>query len=170
MRYFVIGPAGEKYGPADVPLLNQWVREGRLLPGTFLEAEGNPARFPASALSGLHCPNPMQAGLAAGQIPPTAFGSASMPSAWVDPTRSRAVANASWTCSVLSVASSFGLNCLTMPFAAFVYGGVALITAYQARARGNPTGRSAVAVAWLAILLAVARLAADRFGLAWPGL
>lgn len=56
MRYFVIGPNGQKYGPADVPTLNQWSVEGRLFPQTMLEAEGSGAQVFASSVAGIQFP------------------------------------------------------------------------------------------------------------------
>lgn len=53
MRYFVIGDAGQKYGPSDIAGLNQWITEGRLLPTTMLEDEASGMRSAASAVPGL---------------------------------------------------------------------------------------------------------------------
>jgi hypothetical protein len=39
MSYFVIAPNGQKFGPADIATLNQWITEGRILPETLLEEE-----------------------------------------------------------------------------------------------------------------------------------
>lgn len=50
MRYFVFGNNGEIYGPADIPTLNQWIAEGRLLPTTMIQEELGGARFAASML------------------------------------------------------------------------------------------------------------------------
>lgn len=53
MRYFVCTQDGNKYGPADTPLLQQWITEGRLVPGMVLEAEGTGERLDATAHPGL---------------------------------------------------------------------------------------------------------------------
>ncbi|HJP82632.1 MAG TPA: hypothetical protein VJ835_03930 [Fimbriimonadaceae bacterium] len=53
MRYFVIGANGELFGPADIPTLNQWIAEGRVLPTTMVQEELGGARFAASMLTGL---------------------------------------------------------------------------------------------------------------------
>lgn len=37
MTYFVVLPTGEKYGPADVQTLQQWVQEGRVKPEAMLQ-------------------------------------------------------------------------------------------------------------------------------------
>jgi TM2 domain-containing membrane protein YozV len=35
-HYLVVGTDGKRYGPADVPTLLRWIREGRLVAGTVL--------------------------------------------------------------------------------------------------------------------------------------
>lgn len=81
MRYFVIGPNDEQYGPADVPTLNAWVLEGRVTPTTTLQEENGGARFAASMLNGLTFPGsyvrpgPDMAGVHA--------GAADMKNAWI---------------------------------------------------------------------------------------
>ena len=81
MRYFVIGSTGELYGPADIPTLNQWITEGRLLPTSMVQEELGGARFAASLLEGLvfpgHYPRPGMVG--SQQLDD---GSAEMKNAW----------------------------------------------------------------------------------------
>jgi hypothetical protein len=52
MTYHVIGPDGNRYGPADLPTLNQWAAEGRVTPSTMLE-DSSGARIAASSVPGL---------------------------------------------------------------------------------------------------------------------
>lgn len=54
--YYVLTQEGNKYGPADLPTLNAWAMEGRLLPGFQLEEVSTGRRFPAYELAGLHFP------------------------------------------------------------------------------------------------------------------
>ena len=56
MRHFVHSADGQKYGPADLTLLNQWKNEGRITPETLLEPEVGGSPFPASSLPGLFSP------------------------------------------------------------------------------------------------------------------
>jgi hypothetical protein len=58
VRYYVLSDDGQKYGPADVPTLNQWIAENRLLPTQMLEEEASGARFAARAVPGLNFPMP----------------------------------------------------------------------------------------------------------------
>lgn len=50
MGYFVIAQDGNRYGPADIATLQQWVREGRIAPNTTLEDEFTGAQIRASLL------------------------------------------------------------------------------------------------------------------------
>ena len=52
-RYFVVMPDGQRYGPATLPHLADWVREGRVLPDTVLEEAQTGQRLYASQISGL---------------------------------------------------------------------------------------------------------------------
>lgn len=56
VRYFVIAHDGQKYGPADIPTLNQWIVEGRLLPTQMLQDEASGGQIVASAVPGLNFP------------------------------------------------------------------------------------------------------------------
>jgi hypothetical protein len=56
VRYYVISSDGQRYGPADLPTLNQWIQEGRLLPNQMLEDEASGQRMPASSVSELNFP------------------------------------------------------------------------------------------------------------------
>jgi len=53
LRYFVHAPDGQQYGPADIPTINLWIAEGRLLPTTLLQPEGSTMRVAASTIDGL---------------------------------------------------------------------------------------------------------------------
>ncbi len=53
MAFYVVGPDGNKYGPADVPTLQQWVGEGRVTANTLLEEEGTGRQGYASTVPGL---------------------------------------------------------------------------------------------------------------------
>lgn len=50
MRFFVVLGDGRKFGPADVPTLNQWIKENRLTPDSILEEELSGAQQPALEL------------------------------------------------------------------------------------------------------------------------
>jgi len=50
LGYYVIAQDGNRYGPADIPTLQQWVREGRIAPNTTLEDEFTGTQIRASLL------------------------------------------------------------------------------------------------------------------------
>lgn len=50
MGYYVIAHDGNRYGPADIETLQQWVREGRVAPNTTLEDEFTGTQVRASLL------------------------------------------------------------------------------------------------------------------------
>ena len=56
MRYYVIAEDGNRYGPADMALLETWAREGRITPTTFLEPELGGARVDAATMPTLQFP------------------------------------------------------------------------------------------------------------------
>lgn len=54
MRYFVLDAQGNQYGPVDVPTLNQWVRDGRILPSTQILVENTGKVIPAQMVPGIN--------------------------------------------------------------------------------------------------------------------
>ena len=50
MGYYVIAHDGNRYGPADISTLQQWVREGRIVANTTLEDEFTGTKIRASLL------------------------------------------------------------------------------------------------------------------------
>ncbi len=53
MQYYVIGPDGSKYGPADIPTLKQWAAENRLDPDAILEDFNTGQRTAAAQVQGI---------------------------------------------------------------------------------------------------------------------
>ncbi len=51
--HYVYGENGAKYGPADLPTLQQWVGEGRIAPATVLEDSLTGMQISAGSLPGL---------------------------------------------------------------------------------------------------------------------
>ncbi len=50
MRYFVVWPDGQRFGPADLPLLQQWASENRIGPATVLIEESTNRQVQAAQL------------------------------------------------------------------------------------------------------------------------
>lgn len=77
MRYFVLDDAGQQFGPADMPLLQQWVDQGRIAANTRLKNEMTNEIVVAST-TGLRFPVPPSATpptTSFGASPTTPFGS-----------------------------------------------------------------------------------------------
>lgn len=55
----MIAADGQKYGPANVQVLNEWIRANRVFPTTILEAVSNGVRTPANSVPGLVFSAPM---------------------------------------------------------------------------------------------------------------
>lgn len=53
MQYYVLGPDGSRYGPADLATLQQWVNEGRVLPTTHLQSVSGGNIVPAQYVQSL---------------------------------------------------------------------------------------------------------------------
>jgi hypothetical protein len=53
VQYFVLWPDGQKFGPADVPTLQQWINEGRLTADSQLESVIDGSRCKVSDVPGL---------------------------------------------------------------------------------------------------------------------
>jgi hypothetical protein len=66
MQYYVIGPDGSKYGPADIPTLKQWAAENRLNPDAVLEDFNTGQRTTAAQVQGI-----FEAGAPGAPIPTT---------------------------------------------------------------------------------------------------
>ena len=57
MQYFVIGPDGAKFGPADVTQLAQWAIQGRINAFTILEDTSTGERIAAANVPGIFPPS-----------------------------------------------------------------------------------------------------------------
>ena len=57
MKYFVLASDGQRYGPADVAVLNNWIQEGRLYPSSMLAPEAGGEPVLASTVVGLLWPS-----------------------------------------------------------------------------------------------------------------
>lgn len=73
MEFFIIGENGEKFGPADLATLNQWIGDGRVLPTTTVERSSDGVRGLASQVPGLNFGPPSSAVM---DVPPAGYGAA----------------------------------------------------------------------------------------------
>ena len=140
MRYFVIGDDGQKYGPADVPTLQAWIAEGRLLPTQQVEEEASGARSAARAVPGLNFPlEAAQPGPQAGGIPQgspyaQAPGTANYPRQgnYAGGDDGKQDVTMAWVMGVLGF------------FCCFLFSIYGIVCANKAKAKGNPGGQTAL--------------------------
>jgi len=159
VQYYVVMPTGERFGPATLDQLNQWIQEGRVLMTTTLQLVATGQVMLARDVQGLvWTPQPMADPYSAspyGQSPyssspygtpgPSAYTNTPTPGLYGSyprhmPTPSTAGDSAAKTSLLISVCSFFCCP-LVSP--------LALYYAYQARAQGARLASAAVGVAWV---------------------
>ncbi|MBX7131947.1 MAG: DUF4339 domain-containing protein [Fimbriimonadaceae bacterium] len=147
MRYYVIAPDGQRYGPADVSVLNQWVAEGRLAADSEVEREGDGERMTLSRVEGVALA--AQAPMAAPAIPQPPHAPSQpyqQPQNWQQPPGysnyprpgqgSPAAGQGELTASWILGAVTFAFCCPVLPI-------VGLVMANKAMTMGNPSANSA---------------------------
>ena len=146
MRYFVIGDDGQKYGPADVPTLQSWIGEGRLLPTQQVEEDPSGIRSAARMVPGLVFPIE--------NLPPT---SAPQNSPYANP----GPMNQGYTRPMQAQpAGDDGQQDVTLAYVFGVLGlfccflePLALFFAYRAVKKGHPGANTARIVVWVLFAL-----------------
>jgi len=139
MQYYVIGPDGNKYGPADVPTLKSWIAENRLTPDSMVEDFNTGQRMKASAVPGLFegMTATATAGPSMGPATGTMYQNPPTPGTMYNP---NAVAGDSGQ-SDLTLAWVFGvLGIICCPILFCLLG---LWKAQQAEQKGNPGAKAA---------------------------
>ncbi len=173
VRYFVYAPNGQRFGPADLTTLQQWVSEGRVLPNTMLEEELGGNRMAASTVSGLQFPanapyaaqqppfappgvaDPTQFGNSAGP-PQTPYASYHRPGQGPGPTATPPELTTSWICS--SIAAFLVFSCGCFPVLGFVATALAiagLMSGKKARDSGHPQGNAAYIFSIVMLVLSI---------------
>lgn len=160
MTYFVVMPDGQKFGPADLPILNQWAGEGRILPDTTIEDASTGHRFMASALAGLQLPGTTFAQPMSQPFPPP--GSMNQPTQYAAYQRGPAYAG-DYGQNELTYAWVLGATGLVLTFAcgcsgpcvliALVFPILGIIYANKAATKGNPNAAGARILSYVAIAI-----------------
>lgn len=117
VRYFVIADDGQKYGPADVPTLNSWIADNRLVPNQMLEEEASGMRVVASSVQGLvwpSAPNPGMPGAGAGTYG-TVYNRPGGPVG----DAGKSEMNKAWMLAICSVVFSLCCCCVSIPCGVF---------------------------------------------------
>lgn len=127
MRHFVHGSDGQKYGPADMALMRQWIQEGRLTESTLVEPEVGGIPFAAKNIPGLFPSSPTEASFA-----PYPYQNVNLGADYV---KAGQFATAAWILAVIGLCLCW---CLLNP--------VSIYCAVKARNFGHPNGRSLVII------------------------
>lgn len=183
MRYFVISLDGQKYGPADIPTLQRWIDEGRILPNTFLEEEIGGARLQAGGVLALRfapqaptqTANPYAAGNPYSQNPYGAGGPVAPQDLSQNPYASgnysyqaptdaygfaaRSNLNNAWVCGAIGLTlATMGVCCGVGPLIGIVLGAIGINSGKKAKEAGHPNGQSAYIFNIVVLVISVALL------------
>jgi hypothetical protein len=156
LNYFVI-LNGQRFGPANMTLLNQWAAEGRLGPNTLLEEEGSLRQMTASQLTGLYLPEPAYH-QQPGYSPPGGWNQPASPQPFTGYYRGPGTGadngssdlTVAWVCSGVSI-----LMCLTCTPIAIPLPIIGLIFASRAASKGNPGATAAKVFSIVMLVLLV---------------
>lgn len=189
MKYYVVWPDGQKFGPADLETLNQWAAEGRIKPDTQLENADTGAQMPAASLEGLNLAQepetPAGTGTSEPSQPTTGAGTTQGESSWSpvqEQQPSQPTSGAGYTPAGGSYQNpptpQYGSGAAggeagkTEAIWAFVLSGLGLICcgiiaaipavvlAYNSKNKGSDLGNVAVIVAWIVLALNIIGLIA----------
>lgn len=149
--YFVIGPDGSKYGPADVPTLSSWATENRLTSATEVEDAATGVRMTAAQIPGIVFP---QATASSSSI---YGGTVSNPTSTAGYSGAANPAYASYPRDGMSGGSEESKKKATWAIVLSIVGTfcccigniVGLVLAYQAKNEGAELGKTAVIVGWV---------------------
>jgi uncharacterized membrane protein len=118
-QYFVLAPDGSEYGPVDLPGLQQWLREGRVLEATLIRKNGADP-VPANSL--------LELAAAFSPPPPPAMppfpGSVALPAefrSWAFIGQAWELVKVHWLPLSAMCVLTFLIGCI--PFALFIIGG-----------------------------------------------
>jgi hypothetical protein len=170
-QYYVILPDGQRYGPASVAQLNQWILEGRVVASNHVEEVLSKRQYPVTQVPGIQFPgsqNPYQPqGVYAppgsntySQAPSPSYPSLNQP----NPYRSspsdggQGALVFSYLCSGFSLltlfsafipgAAGFMCCCFPVPVLGVIFG-------YRAQNAGHLQGSGAVTLSWVALVLSL---------------
>jgi len=154
VRYFVVADNGQMFGPADIPTLNVWIAEGRVIPTTLLQLEGSQSRMAASTVPGLT----FGSGQTYASYTPQSLdnGQSELKGAWI--------------------AFAMSFFCFCVNHVSTVASGFAIFLGYLAYRKGNSTAVIVMVIAglslafhlWATFLFSPAEML-ERLGIAIPG-
>jgi hypothetical protein len=142
-NYFVIGPDGSKYGPADVATLSKWADENRLTAATMLENADTHEQAPAGSIDGIIKPEQQTAPTYGASVGPTysAPGPTYTPYGRVDPQmqpqNTDGLIVAAWILGSISL-----FTCICTCLGPLLVGGGGIACAAIAKSKGNPKAQA----------------------------
>jgi len=135
MAYYVVDHQGNKYGPADIDTLNQWIADGRLVPHMMLEDERSGGQIVASSVAGLNF------GMAAPPPPASNYPRAGFqnPPSYSNPMSGSSDSNRD---AIIGIACAVGSPVLLFTFGigGLILAGMALRFGARANSAGNKLG------------------------------
>jgi hypothetical protein len=174
VRYYVVANDGQKYGPADIDLLNEWIRDGRLTPDQVLEEDATGRQVPATDVPGLRFPEMSSTSVFREPEPTvhTGYGGgphSSTPNYSNPPTMegyyrpgpARQGDDGSSEMTTAWIYGAIGLLCC------FVFAIFGISSANKAKAKGNPGGQAALIFNWVVLgIWALSLIVGILFGVA----
>ena len=141
MQYYVIGPDGNKYGPADVATLKSWITENRLTPQSMLEDFNTGQRLPASSVPGLFdaAQTATATGPNMGPATGTMYSNPPTPGTVYNPNAAMADNGQ----SELTLAWVFNAIGFVLCGCGWIFGPLGIWKANQAMVKGNPSASAA---------------------------
>ena len=153
MNYFVVDQnSGQKYGPADVTTLNQWIVEGRVTPSTMLEDATTGQQMLASTVPGLSLGTPpSSAPQQTFSPPPTAPVANPYPRQFEQAPGLPASGQESGL-----ITASYILSVIGLCFCPIAFSGGAIACAVVAKNRGDQRGQTAMIVGIASLVIGMA--------------
>ena len=150
MNYFVIGQNGQKYGPADVPTLNHWVQEGRILPTTMLEDASTGQMILAPQVAGLMLASTQQAG-STYQNPTASYPRGVMGGSFDN---GESELKNAWIFSIIGMVLALPMGICCSVFSLInVFGILGIVYASNAKNKGNMNTKGALSCGIVAVVL-----------------
>ena len=157
MQYFVVAPDGTSYGPADMPTLQQWAAEGRILPDSMIRNASTGQSQLASSIPGL-IPGPAYGTQTYSQSPIPNYmqqpgpGLSNYPRGYANQGRSGDV-QTGWILGVVGIVMA-----LCCSLVGLICGIIGVVIANRAYSAGNLDANGPRILCWIAIVLSIASM------------
>lgn len=155
-RYFVVGPGGQKFGPANSATLTQWAAEGRVTPTTELEHETTGQRVYPSQVPGLVLPVAAAGGVVGGIQPGGVMGGQGPLPGQTQTQYSNYPRDPYQNPDAGKSEVTWGFICAAIGFCCCCIGSlVGIYLGDKAKKLGNPTGQTVIIVNVVSLILSL---------------